>query len=183
MIPLPPPGTDIGKCFVLSFIRQQMQQLFQPLSRIGMQIGMHPARPSLIIRKRVSVRISRAVIYFGSGYSVHKHFYYIAVRHRRRFHSRPDTALICTVINPILIMVPVPPFVMQPCRRVTDRLPFRIVRTAIALKIPGSHDKFRGQIFGQIMQQSLPVQSDRKTAFHYKILMIRNRFQMFPCMH
>ena len=52
-----------------------------------------------------------------------------------------------TVINPVFIMMLIASFMMEPCRRITDRFSFCVVGTSGSLIIFCTHQKFRRTIF------------------------------------
>ena len=56
----------------------------------------------------------------------------------------------------------------------------RIVGTVVTLKILDTSPELHGRILGQIMRQSLPVQSQPETVFPHQRPMAVDSFQMIP---
>ena len=59
-------------------------------------------------------------------------------------------------------------------------LSLRIVGTVVTLKILDTSPELHGRILGQIMRQSLPVQSQPETVFPHQCPVVVDGFQMAP---
>src|SRR5699024_5524581 len=59
----------------------------------------------------------------------------------------------------------------------------RIIGTSGSLIISTPYQKLCGRVFGQVMEESLFVQPDTETIFHYHYFMFCDRFKMQPWMH
>ena len=79
------------------------------------------------------------------------------------------------VIDPILIMMLIPPFMMQPGLRIPGSFPLGIIRAAVALIIAAAYQKFCRRIFRHVMQEPLTEKPHLKTLFHYQPFMMIDR--------
>ena len=86
------------------------------------------------------------------GFSNTKHFLDVTQR-----HSHGLVLLTFRIeVYPILKMVPVASLVVHPSQGIAKQLPLPLVRTAGALIISRSRQKFHKTVFGEVVKQPLP---------------------------
>ena len=143
----------------------------------------HPAElcsSLFIIFQRMGVCVGLLHISLGRRDPVHEHLYHIP---RRHLLANDPLFWIGTVVDPVFIMMPVPPFMVQPRGRISGSFPLCIVRASRSLVIFAAHEELRRRIFWHIVQQTLLIQSNLKTLFHHQHLMVIDRTKMLPCFH
>jgi hypothetical protein len=77
-------------------------------------------------------------------------------------------------------MVLVAALMVHPGLRIAFFIPFRGIGAAVTLKIPGTHQKFRGCKLGKIMGQALPVKPHPKAPLPHQPAVVGDGTKMFP---
>ena len=80
-------------------------------------------------------------------------------------------------------MVPVAALVVNPGSGIAVALPLCGVGASGALIVFGACPELCGEVFGEIMGQSLPDQADSKTVDHDQKPVMGNGFKMLPWFH
>lgn len=128
-----------------------------------------------IIIQRVAIPIGGAAVGFAGRHAIAKHFHHIFNGH---LHARKPVATHRRIIDPIFQMVPVSPFVVQPCAAVAFGGPFRFIGAAVSLIIFYPWNPFNRGIFGEIMRQPLPIKAHSEAMLPDKRSMMVDGFQM-----
>ena len=111
----------------------------------------------------------------GGADPVHDHFRDIAAGH---FCAHDHVFAVERIVDPVFKMVKVAAFVVEPGGGHADVLPFRVIRAAGSLIIKGADQKFRRSIFGEIVQESLPVQTDLEAVLTHHPFVAGDRPEM-----
>ena len=130
--------SDIGKSFLFPFFRQHGEKAFQKSFCFRMNRRILSALQ--VVNERILLSIIGTIISFAGCNSVHQHFNHIFLRHFCRSHT--SLYFLCTVIDPIFVMMLITPLVMKPCTGIADCLSFGIVGASVSLIIFCTHHKF-----------------------------------------
>lgn len=122
--------SNIRTSLLFSLFCQHLKQLMQKLCCLRMNHLAKPCSTFFIVFQRCLIRILLFHIILRRCHTVDKHFHHISDRH---LHTDNSFIQISTIIQPVFIVMPVAPFVVQPCRRITFHFPFCIVRASCSL--------------------------------------------------
>jgi len=154
--------TEESEAGIFSLIPHEDQRLFKNSSGIGMNNDQMSGAG--IIVPCIRLGIFAAVVGDAGGSPVADHFRHIAEGHlagERAIHRLSHK------VDPVLVMVSVPALMMQPCLGIAVDAAVDGIGGPVAVIVIDTRQKFRGRIFGKIMQKTLPVQPDLKTALTY----------------
>ena len=130
-----------------------------------------------IIIQRVAIPIGGAAVGFAGRHAIAKHFHHIFDGH---LHARKPVATHRRILDPIFQMVPVSPFVVQPCAAVAFGGPFRFIGAAVSLIIPYTGPELLRTVLGEIMGNSLPVQANLEAMLPDQVSVPCNGRKMVP---
>ena len=117
----------------------------------------------------------------GGTDPVHHHLCHISAGHFRPHDHM--LRIIYGIIHPMLIMMLIAPFMMEPGGRHARILTFCVIWASVSLIIFAAHQKFRRGIFGKVMEKPLLVKSDSEAIVHNHQLMLCDCFKVKPWMH
>ena len=170
-------GLDIPEGLFLPFVPEHFQQVVQ--FRLG--IGVHTGALQAIaeICKGCAIGIMLPLVGHTGGPSVHDHFNQVFSGHMEGFIIPGFPA----DVRPIFIMMAVAALMVHPGFAVTLDLPLCGVGTAVALVVFCAVPKFHKGIFGQVVGQTLPIQTYPEAAAHYDQAVLGDGLEMLPNFH
>ena len=110
----------------------------------------------------VGILIILAVVVLAGGQPVAEHLDDIFDRHPDPVHRLIPFG---RIVDPVLEVVLVAAFVVQPGARVPLLLPFAVVGALMPVIIAHPDEEFRRGVLGKVVGQPLPVEADRETVF------------------
>lgn len=153
---------DIGKGGILALVPQLDQHGFQQIRGLLIQdrvgLGTLKKFPRIRIFKRF------APVDPAGGVPVAEHLCHIFDRHLHP-HDAGGAVGLLPVVRPVFQMVSVAALVVEPGGGVSLILPLRIVGAAVTLKVSHAHPKFLRRVFGKVVRQTLPIQTQSEAVF------------------
>ena len=170
---------DISVERLLAFFREDRKKFLQ--LRSGLRV--HKARGIAVpvIGERVLIGIGVSVVDLRRRDAVHAHLHDVIRGHAHVFDGH-RTVRMPLVIGPVFIMMFVAAFVVQPGVRDPEVVALGVVRALRALVVACPDEEFRRGIFAQIVQKSLPVETDAEAFLHHNVPVFRDRTKMFQRM-
>ena len=170
----------VAKQIFLSLFRKNRQQIDG--KEIRFLIYKHGSSSIHVVYQSTAVIILFFLVIFAGADTVNDHLRHILFRHLAPAHGhcavRGDT-----VVDPVFEVVAVAALVVQPGNAHAVFPALLVIGTAEALVILGAPPELRGAVFAQIVQKTLPIQTQPETVVPYQTAVTVYGFQMLPNVH
>ena len=130
------------------------------------------------LKKAIGIRRIKGVapVDLAGGQTVAEHLRYIPLGHFHTGNSLAGEG----VVRPVFEVMAVAALVVKPGGTVPVLMTLRVIGTVISLIVPYAGPKFHRSVFGQVVSQSLPVQSQPEAVFAHQSAVAANGSQMGP---